>query len=346
MPLSNMIMGGVFGWEFPVNQHDHSRSVLELGRQLRLANGRSAINILVDQLRPSTIWLPSYLCDSILLGIENFNGRILFYPVDINLKIHNLDWLDHVSAGDLVLVVDYFGWRPESKTFSYIRSTGALVLEDASQALLTSDVGSGVDYLLFSPRKFLPVPDGGILCAVEADFLPNVLLHESPDIWWYQAFQAIMLRGEFDRHGGDRAWFDLFQSSEMLSPVGPYAMSEFSERALRFLFDYNSIASARIRNYHFLFDYLGQIAVYPQLPAGTVPLGFPVRLSERDRLRQKLFSHNIYPAVHWTIPSSVPEYFRDSRKLADEIMTLPCDQRYGLDDMKRMVDLILEIIKE
>jgi hypothetical protein len=73
------------------------------------------------------------------------------------------------------------------------------------------------------------------------------------------------------------------------------------------------------------------------LPDGVVPLGFPVRLKERDRVRQALFDARIYPPVHWPIAEVVPNEFGASHQLATEIMTLPCDQRYGAPDVERMV---------
>ncbi len=45
----------------------------------------------------------------------------------------------------------------------------------------------------------------------------------------------------------------------------------------------------------------------------------------------------IYPAVHWPIADVVPPEFETSHRLAGEIMTLPCDQRYDRSDMERIL---------
>jgi hypothetical protein len=346
MSASDSVIGGVFGWVGPAEHQGPFHPLWDQNKHLMLANARSAIHLLIEFLRPANIWLPSYLCDSILLGLEEFKEQFNFYPVNSQLEISDLIWLNAVSAGDLVLLIDYFGWRPDTSTIDQIHATGAMILEDASQALLTDGIGESVEYSVFSPRKFLPVPDGGILCAIDDSLLPNPLLQESPDSWWYQAFQAVILRGQFDQHHGDRSWFKLFQASESAAPVGHYAISEFSRRALRFVFDYAAIASARVRNYLFLAEHLSEFAIHVQVPPGTVPLGFPIRLSERDLLRQRLFDHEIFPAIHWAVPSAIPMRFVESRELANEIMTLPCDQRYAIDDMRRMVDIILAELKK
>jgi hypothetical protein len=89
-----------------------------------------------------------------------------------------------------------------------------------------------------------------------------------------------------------------------------------------------------------LSDALGKIAIFRKLPKGIVPLGFPVRVADREKVRAKLFAHGIFPPVHWPIKGTVPRTFTASHRLAGEIMTLPCDQRYGLPVLERIVKLI------
>jgi len=91
---------------------------------------------------------------------------------------------------------------------------------------------------------------------------------------------------------------------------------------------------------------LSHVGIFPELPSQVVPLGFPIRLKNRDAVRQRLFNHDIYPPVHWLIQRIVPSEFRDSHRLAAEIMTLPCDQRYDSEDMHRMAQLILKVLKK
>jgi hypothetical protein len=90
---------------------------------------------------------------------------------------------------------------------------------------------------------------------------------------------------------------------------------------------------------------LGDIALFPGLSPEVVPLGFPIRVRNRDQIRQALFEHDIYPPVHWPIQGIVPAEFRDSHRLSAEIMTLLCDQRYSRQDMDRMAQLVLQELR-
>lgn len=85
---------------------------------------------------------------------------------------------------------------------------------------------------------------------------------------------------------------------------------------------------------------LREMAIFPDLPEGVVPLGFPVRMAERDAARQRLFAEDIYPPVHWPIEDVVPPEFQSSHRLARWIMTLPCDQRCSPDDLDRALAIL------
>ena len=318
-----------------------SRPPFLAGHKVLLVNARSAILFLLEWLSTARVWMPSYLCGSMLLGAYQRGVGVEFFDVNHDLRVSSLAWLDGVRPGDLVVLIDYFGFPCESACAIEAKRRGAWVLEDACSALLSSHVGRCADFVVFSPRKFLGVPDGGILsnkCGLPA---PRMELQSPPPEWWIKALSAGVERREFDRHGGDRRWFELFQEVEAEAPVGHYAMSELSRALLTHSFDYSAIARQRVANYRVLADMLWEIAVFPDLPSGTVPLGFPIRVKDRDHVRQTLFDHEIYPPVHWPIKNVVPSDFVDSHRLAAEIMTLPCDQRYGEDDMARMASTLL-----
>lgn len=59
-------------------------------------------------------------------------------------------------------------------------------------------------------------------------------------------------------------------------------------------------------------------------------------------MRNKLFSHEIYPPIHWAIDGVVPYEFKGSHELSSKIMTLPCDARYDIEDMERMVAVLTD----
>jgi len=336
--MNNELIGGVFGF-VDLSKIEGQFPPFVEGRELLLCNARSGIHVLSSLLKPQAVWMPSFLCDVMLKAVQNHDVR--FYEVDSDLQISR-DWLDNVQKGELVVFIDYFGFKFDSSLAMDIKQRGGWVLEDACQALHTSHVGKFSDFVLFSPRKFLNVPDGAILrYNADLDF-PEIQLQNAPTLWWLKTLNATLLRREFDLYGADRSWFQLFQETDSDGPIGPYAMSVLAKTLLENCFDYSSISRKRIENYQILNHHLSQFALFPKLPSDVVPLGYPIRLTNRDHVRQILFDHNIYPPVHWPIREIVPQKFVRSHHLADTILTLVCDQRYNSTDMERTAEIVLQ----
>jgi dTDP-4-amino-4,6-dideoxygalactose transaminase len=249
-------------------------------------------------------------------------------------------WLAEVESSDAVLAIDYFGFTAPAAWWKAVRATGCLTIEDASQALLTSGVGRHADYVVYSPRKFLGVPDGGILMWRKAAAAPGPRsLEPAPVDGWMHSFEATWLRREQDGGGVSGPWFDRFRAGEAAQPCGPFSMSSISRRALEGGWDLREAVAVRRRNYRRLRDALRPWALFADLPPGVAPLGFPVRLPNRDEVRAALIRERIFPPIHWPIHGAVPERFAASHRLAAELMTLPCDQRYGSADMDRIVSV-------
>jgi len=343
------IVGGMFGLELFAQEEifimDHEPAFLA-GPQLLLATARSAIALLARNLRPKTVWLPSYLCGVVMEAFPSSLLNVRFYPIDQKLGIAEEDWLSDIQTNDLVLFIDYFGFQQWADWGAEARGRGAWVVQDAAQALLSEHLNKPSHYVVFSPRKFVGVPEGGILLALNGSELPKVNLTYPPAQWWMEATRASILRADFDRHGGEQKWFEIFQKTEANGPLKPFRMSDLSLMILKNAVNWQRVSKQRRDNYKFLASGLGEIALFPELPSGIVPLGFPIRLKERDRIRETLFTKKIYPQVHWSIAGFVPDAFVASHRLANEIMTLPCDQRYDESDMERIVGQLRSCINK
>lgn len=339
MNRDNRIIGGMFGLPATVEP----KVKTEPGRwkfldesNLFLTNGRSGIKILIELLGSASIWMPSFFCPTMLDAVDQNKTTLKYYEVNYNLQIPSAKWVEEVKSGDIVVLIDYFGFPLDSKIASLVKEQEGWVLEDACQALLSEHVGRYSDFILFSPRKYIGVPDGGIVVSCCDVVFDDVELRPAPSDWWLKMLESAVNRREFDQHGGERHWYQLFQETNEMTPCGYFRMSELARQLMLFVYDYQEIARSRIENYLVLTDELPEFAVFPELPSGTVPLGFPVKDRQRDCTRHALFREQIYPPVHWAILGSVPEVFQASHKLAAHIMTLLCDQRYSVDEVRRM----------
>lgn len=334
------IIGGMFPLQEPVPPSGGIQVPGFIDRpHVKLASARSAFRLLDRIHAPGKVWLPAYLCEVIVDAILPPRERVHFYPVTGNLELAERAWLELVSPGDLVVFITFFGFDTWSELGDAARRRGAIVVEDAAQAMLGSTPPSA-HYSIISPRKFVGVPDGGVLVSHFGSKVPIDELPAPDTDWWTKAFRASLLRRDFDAGSGDREWYELFNQTEPNAPIEPNRMSELSAALLGHCVDYAEVADRRRANFSFLLEALGEFAVFRSLPDGVVPLGFPVKFQRRDEIRQRLFVQNIYPPVHWPVGRVVPKGFAESHQLEKTIMTLPCDQRYSFADMQRMVDVI------
>lgn len=335
------IVGGMFGLESIARASD-AQSLLRPS-DLLFVNARSAIHTLIHGIEARAVWLPTFLCES-LIQATSVASRRRFYGVDEQLQILNQDWIDDIVSGDLVILVRFFGLPLDNQLVDALQRRGARVLEDASQVFPTLD-DSAADFVVYSPRKFVGVPDGGILRCRDRRHPFRTTLAPPPVDWWCQARAASERRREFDE--SDEAnptlrenWFRLFRESESHSPCGPFAMSDLSRYILETALSPSDIQRRRSDNFRFLADALGDWGLVRRLPPEAAPIGYPIVTDHRESLRAALCEEEIFAPVHWPTPKAVPDQFQHCRRLAARILTLPCDQRLEACDLERVVEVV------
>jgi hypothetical protein len=298
------LIGGAFPYKSGIKKLPFKN-----GNFILTTNARSAIHVLYKELKPNTIWLPSFICKSVFSAVSN----VSFYEVSSDLKSFTVD----AKKDDMVIVVNYFG-------FPYPKfSSDAIIVEDASQSFFSQTKS---DFVVFSPNKFLGCPDGGILWAKNYD-LSQIKLKSPPQDWIFLTREG--------RRRERRDWFEMTQLAKKASPVGFYKMH--FEDCLCYEEKWKDQC---VQNYNFLHQRLSEVSVMGELNDNTVPSGFPIVVEDRYGLRNWLFQNQIYPPIHWDISSFVPRKFSDSHNLSKRIMTIPCDYRYDICDMERIVNTI------
>jgi len=332
------ILGGAFGLEVPANV---AGAVPLFGAEAQyFLSVRCALYALCEIHRPGTAWLPSYLCGSLLEPFAKSGIPIRYYEVDERLSVAETAWIREICDGDLVLVIHYFGFANATFPVDRIASRGALIVEDASQALCLGKQFPASRCILYSLRKFLGVPDGAVVVPDRALDLESPALGEPPQSWWRSAVTMTMKRREFDLTGEPNDWYALFRRVEAEYPVGLYRASELS-RMLIASADTDAIRIRRCENYSRLLERIGRFALFPKLDPGVVPMGFPACVDPaiRDQVLRKLHSTRVYAPAHWPLAGVVPDSFASSHRLARSCLTLICDQRYTLDDMDRQAQV-------
>jgi hypothetical protein len=317
-------------------------------------SGRHALGVILKTLKGegvTRLYLPAYLCESVVQAAQASGLEVLYYPIGEDLS--SAPPLQEAAA---TLVIHYHGWLHSDIVAlrrQAMRGEGVLV-EDGSQALLTQSIpyhGSGA-YTFLSARKYLPCVLGG-WCDVEANVPPPSPALEA--VAW-QAIAGRLARGRYLGEGGNvdhgveqfylattvalETYLDMHDTPE----AAPLVV-----RGLAFGVDREAVAERRRTNWRVMQEVLRNKveAIHSDLPEGVVPLGFVVRLPEgvRDDVRRRLRESRVFAPVHWPLPAQIdPESFPEAASLSRRLLTLPIDQRYTSTDMRVVARLFLDAL--
>ncbi|AFY52853.1 hypothetical protein Riv7116_0248 [Rivularia sp. PCC 7116] len=268
-------------------------------------------------------------------------------------KYPDFDTLD-ASPGDLVLAVNLFGiksgeiWQDWFKTHSNV----ILVEDHSHDPFSTWALQSKADYAMASLRKTLPIPDGAIIWSGKKLALPKASKSESDGA--YKRLSAMLLKRAYLNGGSvskDTYRQLEIESQDSLDDVENDKISAFSANVLSSLNikGFRQTREANIR--HFVNLSLSEQdqnwqPLFSTWGDGSVPFNSIIVCRNReirDFLRKYLISKNIFPPVHWPQPGNgMTSKDLDAIDLSNRILTIPTDQRYSLDDVARVVEIIKE----
>tara|TARA_R110002124_G_scaffold28813_2_gene101091 strand:- start:118 stop:1173 length:1056 start_codon:yes stop_codon:yes gene_type:complete len=335
-------IGGFFGTHDP-DGATGDVSVLEAWTGSRawagFVNARSAFAALVSTLPGATIWLPAFVCPDLV--DPSFSERVRFYPVGEGFEPDLSGVEARMAAGDLVLVAAHFGLPLGTDVQDFARRRPDLhIAEDRAQALAPGPT-SDKNWILYSPRKLLGVADGGLLVApagVTTGPQPTTVA-DSAALW-----RAPQLRQEDPLGRNNAVWHAANQGKEAAMAVTSDAMTERSLSILSRT-SLSSLVAPKLTNWQLLDRTLHR---WSALPAGsTAPLlGYVLRLEPdaRDALLKGLHADRIFAAVHWPEIAAPAGEFPREAQWTRELVTLPCDHRYGEADMERMARRVVELL--
>jgi hypothetical protein len=313
-----------------------------------VTSGRTALALLAERF-PGTWLLPAYICETALQPFRRADVELDFYSVgdDLSPRLDELERRAESDAPAVVLVVDYFGFPPRDADRLRALRGACTVVEDCvhgSLLELTDHAAGAIGDVAFTTfRKYLPVPDGGLVLGVEPRELPPAEGAHVRTRLLGQLLRGAAIAGEVRYDDAEPIFLDLLEAGESaLDEVPLAATSSVSERLLA-KHDLAEVAERRRSNFRALLEAIGDSEVvtpiFDELPPGVSPLVLPVRVGAgaRDSLRKTLIGRRVYCPVHWELPEEIDEgRFPEEHRLSREILGLPIDQRYDAGDMERL----------
>lgn len=314
--------------------------------------GRAAIESLFCFLKNSQgikrVFLPTYNCESVYEAVERSKVEIELYPVNRDFTI-NLEALQSLqfSGGDIFYLVQYFGKRISSETFSYIqdlKTKGVLIVEDLSLCLLTYSETVGIgDYIVGSIRKWFALPDGGFLASTYD--MHNLKKEQAANDYTLNYILSQLMKQKYLQDNSlDKEKYLKLNKTGMNSLFSDYTIRKMSDVSIQLMksSDVRSIILIREENYKSLclkLDRIPQVTVMVPWEIGVIPLGMIIAVEDRDRLFETLIRNDIYCNIHWRTNRCM-DSSEDAIWLSKHCITIPCDQRYSDKHMKRIENVI------
>lgn len=312
--MTSKPIGGYFELELPYNKEYHPNAIA-------LNSGRFCLEYILRCRKYTKVYVPYYTCDSAIEPIIKLGIQFEFYH--INNEYHIINDIA-LSEKEALIYTNYWGLQSEYCKKLALKYEKQLIL-DYTQAFFTKPI-NGID-TFYSCRKFFGVPDGGYLYTdAQADF------DIEQDIS-YTRMDSLVKRIDLSPEAG---YEDFRKCSETFHNMPICYMSKFTKRMMTAI-DYQKITKKRRANYEILRKSLGGKV----LSSDDVPMIFPYETSNGQELRRHLIQEKIFVAKYWP---NVEEWAGENALetwMANNILPLPIDQRYGVEDMNRIIKIII-----
>jgi hypothetical protein len=316
---SSEAIGGYFGLELSKRSMYHKNAI-------GVNSGRNAFEYILRARKYRHVYIPFYTCDVLLEPLKKLNIAYDFYAVNDRLEPVSLDGINFSSG---FLYTNYFGLKS-----TFIKELAGILpnlIIDAAQAFFHEPIG-GVD-TFYSPRKFFGVPDGGYVISdqkVADEFAVDISINR---------FTHLLARIDKSAEEG----FADFKADELTLCNQPIKQMSKVTHSLLNNIDYQGALKKRNENFSHLHSFLKAVNGLKWL--GDVSLDGPMIYpfyTTNLTLRKKLIDHKIYVASYWP---NVREWVSKTSleyQMYEYLIPLPIDQRYGQQDMKFIIEKILE----
>ena len=279
-----------------------------------LNSARNAFVYLCRAKKIKKVYLPYFLCESISEVCHREGIDFSFYHINPDFTPR---FEETLFENEWLYIVNYYGQLQDNLIFEYKQRFKNIIVDNV-QAFFQQPV-TGVD-TIYSCRKFFGVPDGSYLST-------NVLL-DKPIPKDISKDRMKHILGRFEGNAGE--YYEDFKANDRsFVELELKEMSELTHNILGAI-DYKQVYKKRMVNYQLLNSVLeDRNPLSLIVPNG--PYCYPFYCKNGMDIKRKLASKKIFVATLW--PNVLEMNGSLEKDYAENILPLPCDQRYCEEDM-------------
>lgn len=345
------------GSYFDINPLDLEIKIVDkkfepFGNAAYLSTCRSAINLVLKKasFNNRIALLPGFTCHAVVEPFVKNGFRVVPYQVSSNLEIDIDEFKKTLKEQhpSVILFHDYFGFDSNEKIrhsglIEQLINDGIVIINDQTQSMFSLYDPLPANYYLGSIRKWIGIPDGAYLKGLNVDkFKSDILLEE------------VKVRAMVYKH--KYLFADIGTKAEVLSNYRKaedvldsreqgFAISETSKKLIGQC-DIENLRKKRRENAQMLLDILTKCeevyCPFESVRSNEVPFHLPILVkNSRKEFQTYLAMNNVFATVIWGCPNELKTQINTkTRSIYNEILCIPCDQRYSKEDMKYICNLI------
>lgn len=282
---------------------------------LKLNCGRNALEYIIRTKNIKKLYVPKFMCNSNDEVLKKLNVQCKYFSIDINFR----PMIENRADDEWLYLVNYYGQLSNE----YIRSLGKNIIVDNAQAYFQPPME---DYdTVYACRKFFGVTDGAI---VYTDGVLDGLKHD-------ESFDRMrFLLGRFERSASE-FYGEYVANNERFFDEELKLMSKLTENLLHAI-DYDFVKNRRTENFAYLDKKLRNINKLKL----TIPQGafmYPFYIENGAEIRKQLQSKKIFIPTLWPDVFNLCNENELEYDMAKNILPLPVDQRYTVEDMEYII---------
>lgn len=291
--------------------------------------GRNALAYLCETKKIQKIYLPYFLCSSVPNLCKRIGVEYSFYHINKNFE----PLFDReLGENEWLYIVNFYGQLDIDYLTTWKQKYNHIIVDNAQNYFQMP--AESVD-TLYTCRKYFGVADGAFLYT-------DVKLDRS--IPKDESFERMhFLLGRFE-HSANEFYSEYVANNKHFSAEPLKSMSRLTDNLLHGI-DYEMVAIKRQSNFDFLnveFQGINELKLKSVYGVFMYPLLIENGLAARKKLqKEKIYIPTLWPNVLEECNSDSLEY-----RYAANILPIPVDQRYDIEDMKYLAEVIKSVLFE
>lgn len=301
---------------------------------IKFQSARATVRAVLECNEFTRVMIPKYVCGSIHKAA--FDAGLVIETYDLDELLYPKNLPSSLPEQCALIYVNYFGLCQQNVTRLRREIPTDRLIIDNSHALFAAHMD--VLATIYSPRKFVGLPDGGLLRSSSSLDITPPMEEDNGSI---DRMRHLLLRMAYSARDG---YSDFQKARNSLQDTTPLTMSRLTRRLMKSI-RWDEVIRRRRENYLIVAEGMDQMNdMRWRIGENDVPLCYPLMLRGGGviQMKKELALHNVFIPTYWpdALPSSTNSI---EESLSSDTLYLPIDQRLERNQIELVCNIVVEL---